>query len=420
MFGGQGTSPQVPMQGGISTPGGGQANLNTGQYVPPGQGTNGINPQTAAMLLSGDPGMTAYAKAQLEQNKPIAAREGAPVINPNTGQILFYAPRLGPGINPTFSNGRVTGAQQIPGYAEAASGIAGAERAATESAAAPYSNPVETVGPGGERVFTARPRYAAPYVIPQNIQAQRDAEAARIRFAENQPNGGGMIPSSSVLGGAPTLAQQEEMKTLGKGFGEQGTKVLTDASSAVLTNRQLDKIETLAQGFTPDKLAPLKQAVGEWMIAAKVATPDEVNKKLGNVADMAGLTGVVNIMVAKAVRSTDAQPAVRQIEMMRAAYPAIDSSPQGLTMLINVMRDDNNFAIAKLNAQHEWLQSHRSLDGFEANWTEQAKQLSPFGKAPIDRTIANPGKTQSNSLEFQGYRFPNQDALNRYKKAAGF
>jgi hypothetical protein len=39
----------------------------------------------------------------------------------------------------------------------------------------------------------------SPMQIPPAVQAQRDAEAARIRTAELQPNGGGMLPTSSVI-----------------------------------------------------------------------------------------------------------------------------------------------------------------------------------------------------------------------------
>lgn len=42
--------------------------------------------------------------------------------------------------------------------------------------------------------------------IPPEVQQERDGEAARIRTAERQPDGGGMLPSFVVLGGAPAAA----------------------------------------------------------------------------------------------------------------------------------------------------------------------------------------------------------------------
>jgi hypothetical protein len=47
----------------------------------------------------------------------------------------------------------------------------------------------------------------SPMQIPPAVQAQRDAEAARIRTAELQPNGGGMLPTSNVIP-VPGLAKK--------------------------------------------------------------------------------------------------------------------------------------------------------------------------------------------------------------------
>ncbi len=104
--GAPGAAPGAP-----GVPGGGAAPGISGG--PPG---GGLPRQIQAMLLSGDKGMEAYAKAYLEQNKPIAAREGAPVINPSTGEVIFFAPKLEPGMVPNYQNGKLSGVSNAPGY----------------------------------------------------------------------------------------------------------------------------------------------------------------------------------------------------------------------------------------------------------------------------------------------------------------
>jgi hypothetical protein len=224
MTGAPATAP-VFGEGGVSLPGGGHGNVNTGQVVPPQRpAQGGIPPHIASMLLSGDSGLGAYAKAELERNKPIAAREGAPVINPATGQILFYAPKLEAGMSPSFSGGQVTGVQNIPGYVPAMTERTTAQEGAKAgfdlvqvpdgrggTVMMPRSQAVQRLG---GQAAAAPQQPSAPTVtppgmqIPPDVQARRDADAARIRTAEAQPNGGGMLPTSSVLGSAPSEATQ--------------------------------------------------------------------------------------------------------------------------------------------------------------------------------------------------------------------
>lgn len=215
LMGGGAPSGPAPMAfgaGGMSLPGGGQANVNTGQVVPPqAPGVSG-GPgmaQAMQMILTGDPGLTAYGKAIIEQNKPIAAREGAPIVNPATGQIMFYAPKLEAGMSPQFSGGQVTGVQNIPGYVDAMT----ARTSAQEEAKAGFDLVQVPDGKGGTVMMPrsqAITRLGAPrpgqtptgWQIPPAEQAQRDADARRIVAAE-QTGGAGMVPTRQVVAPGP-------------------------------------------------------------------------------------------------------------------------------------------------------------------------------------------------------------------------
>lgn len=196
-----------------------------GDSSPNGQPGGGIPPNVRLQLLSGDPGLVADAKAWLEQNKPIAAREGAPVINPSTGQILFYAPKLDAGVSPQFSGGRVTGASVIPGYADAVGAIKGAEAGASERAKAGFDLVDVPTSNGGSRRMSRLDALNSlgPQQAPQIPQGGAGGGLSSIPYippAEQRRVAGNMdagltpdgsrpaIPSSTVLGVTPSEAQR--------------------------------------------------------------------------------------------------------------------------------------------------------------------------------------------------------------------
>lgn len=201
-----------------------------------------VPPQVRLGLLSGDPGLIADAKAWIETNKPIAAREGAPVINPNTGQILFYAPKLDAGVNPTFSGGRVTGTEVIPGYAQAVGAIKGAETAGSEGAKAGFDLVTVPDGKGGTVQMSRRdalaalaPKPAAPMPgpipgaprltdIPFIPPAQQQRVAGNMDAGLKPDGSGPAIPSSAVLGRTPTAAETSAATATAHGRADSGVK----------------------------------------------------------------------------------------------------------------------------------------------------------------------------------------------------
>lgn len=109
---------------------------------PVGTGMGQVSPQAIALMLQGGPlaeiGKTMQA-AQGEANKPIAARENAPIVVPD-GQGGFRvafspAPKLDQGMTYDFGNRSVSVA---PGFIPSMTAIEGARTGAVEAAKAPY------------------------------------------------------------------------------------------------------------------------------------------------------------------------------------------------------------------------------------------------------------------------------------------
>jgi hypothetical protein len=210
--------------GGPSTPGAVGATSAGGTPTAGGRSMLNAPGMVQAMLLSGDAGMSKYAQAFLDQNKPLAAREGAPVINPATGEVVFFAPKLESGMVPNYTGGQLTGVTNAPGYIPSMT-----ERArAQEGVKAQHDLvTVPPTSPNAPPTFRSRAQVlqdagAAPAPTPVTTTAPTDAEALRI-VQEASRNGGhatvtvpsanaptAPIPSSAVLGNAAGISPAQE------------------------------------------------------------------------------------------------------------------------------------------------------------------------------------------------------------------
>lgn len=109
---------------------------------PVGTGMGQVSPQAIALMLRGGPMAEvgkAIQSAQGDANKPIAARENAPIVVPD-GQGGFRvafspAPKLDQGMTYDFGNRSVSVA---PGFIPSMTSIEGARTGAVEAAKAPY------------------------------------------------------------------------------------------------------------------------------------------------------------------------------------------------------------------------------------------------------------------------------------------
>lgn len=258
--GGAGAPPMAFGEGGISTPGGGQANMMTGQSVPPGmppplpqQGKGafaGVNPMAAALMLSGDAGMGKIGTAIQEANKPLAAREGAPVINPQTGEILFYAPKLETGMMPSFSGGKVTGVSNIPGFVPSM-----AERtASTEGIKAGMDPFLGELDAQGRPIAQTRAEFAQgrqgaqPPPLPPNlptlrtdaptdqdalrIAQQADARGQQVSVTGPAPGQPPPLPGAPTLPGQPPALPGQARRGMGQSPAEAAADKETQAGRA--------------------------------------------------------------------------------------------------------------------------------------------------------------------------------------------
>lgn len=208
---GGGPAPQSFGEGGMSLPGGGQGNFNTGQVVPPqqgGGGFGGVPPQVANMLLSGDGGLKALGTAMLDQTKPTDRQRDAVALGYRPG-----TPEYASFVGTQFNQGGAWqmqpggGVRLAPGYAE---GQGSVEDAQQRSRARYDLVTVPSTGPGSPPTFRSRldvlggsqAPIPSPMNVPPDVQSARDIEAARIRAREGQPNGGGAVPTSRVVNAA--------------------------------------------------------------------------------------------------------------------------------------------------------------------------------------------------------------------------
>lgn len=237
--GGQDALAAESVAGGMPGPTNAVASRMPQQGVLSGGVGGGVPPQVRLGLLSGDPGLIADAKAWIETNKPIAAREGAPVINPSNGQIVFYAPKLEAGMNPQFEGGRVTGVSNIPGYVPAMN----QRTQSTEDIKAGMdlvNQPVMNAAGAQTGTFPmsrldvlrgSKPGPRPPAVagaptlsdIPYIPQAEQQRVAGNMDAGLKPDGSGPAIPSSTVLG-APSPAAAAAQHATASGRAESGVK----------------------------------------------------------------------------------------------------------------------------------------------------------------------------------------------------
>jgi hypothetical protein len=213
---------------------------------PQAQAMRGVDNDLLAAMLSGDPEIIALAKAAQEGRKPVNVRPGGTVYEPGLGPT-FTAPN---GANQiTWQNG-VPSMNNMQGALPALAGQSAAQSAGQEYGRLPYTlstqntegaptlntnynwinqatgkpppapmgmgGPVGPQAPQPEPSMPQRPPQVSPqsYGMPppvvqppvpggyaglQATQAQRDAEARNIQARERMPNGGGMLPTASVI-----------------------------------------------------------------------------------------------------------------------------------------------------------------------------------------------------------------------------
>ena len=204
-----------------------------GQVPQGGAGGRGMDQRLQAMLLSGDPGMTALAKAELERAKGIPTREGGGIYSEDRGWILRPQPKTEAGVQIEPSGA----ASPVPRYAETVAGIEGAKTEAQERARAGYDLvTVPGVGdqpptyasraqllpgargqavpkaPGAARPGSAVPPAPRPVAGPSPAQkAAADAQAAYSSRVATQGAEGDVVQHDTALAAKESVAKMDEL-----------------------------------------------------------------------------------------------------------------------------------------------------------------------------------------------------------------
>jgi hypothetical protein len=345
--------------GGVSMPGGMQGNMLTGQVAQATQPAqkNGASLQDLQRLRAA--GMDINPDVKLfELANPKTEVHGGIAFNP---RMLSHGQRLpqqlitpqGQGVETIVGpDNRTT----VSPMAESVPTFSAFERA-KEEAKAGYTPFL------GELDSSNRP---IPQTVQQFVNKQRGA-AGSMQSSPGQ-SGMGMTP------GEKTLQEGRAKNTV-----EFETKLSEAAAlSANLVSQLKDAERNLAK-FEPGKLTPLSKFIGQWAISIKLMTPEEAEEKFGNISSMEALQGSINRLAALAVRQTDAQPAVRQIDMIMKSFPNLDHTPQGAMLLLDTLRKNSELQIEKANYWEKWKEAGKgdNASSFE-NWWNAQVQVPTF------------------------------------------
>lgn len=243
LSGGGETAPQGALAQGASVGDVGPTVTNAAR-IPQGllsPGGMGIDRQTQALLLSGDPGLMALGKAKQEQAKPIVGREGAPVLERNPDgsyKVAFSAPKSQPGIQLNYGPQGQATAAGIPGYSQAAAQLTGAETGAQEAARAAHDivqipgQPVQTRAQLINRV--------SPQGVPQ--PAPRPIQPG-VPIAGTSPL---VVPTPAATAGAVATAKDraEAGVKYESGIIEAGQKARGNLTTLQILAPNLEKLPT--------------------------------------------------------------------------------------------------------------------------------------------------------------------------------
>lgn len=355
----QGGAPTSPAfgEGGMSLPGGGQANMNTGQVLPPQQG-GGIPSNIQSMLLSGDSGLSALGQAMLDRSKPIAAREGAPIVNPQTGEILFYAPKLEAGMSPTFSGGQVTGVSNLPGYVDAMS----SRTRGQEGARAEFDLVDVPVAGGGARRMSRLDALnmlggGSPQGSP-GMDNRPPSEQAAIR-AVMQADAAGLpasvtVPARPGMGFTPPKSDEAYKGERAKFYADRAGKLTDSWYTSNEINSKLDLLSGLfnnpnvASGALAENISDLKGVAESLGIQTAGKPAEDVIRAVTN--EMA--------MRIKNAGGTNMMPGAMsdfEQKLLRSMVPNLAQSREGRMLMTEVMRAkvQQDMKISELAAEYE-------------------------------------------------------------------
>lgn len=322
-------------------------------------GKGSVTPYTFAVKIPDGKGGFTYQ--DINTNQTAAATGNIPGVTQPTPDTAFpqgsragsYGqPAAVAPAPPSFAPGMTMGLPKVdPTNAQQLAGIAGAVTGAQAKARGEYIPYVMTIqGPNGTQ---------------QDINTNRTAAAAAGPQGAN-PAG---VPGEKIF----TPEQASNQQDLAK----YRSNLTNAANDAQADNVRLVQMLDTMRGFTPNSSAPYVAQFRGWLNAAGLSTAEQ-DKALSSYQEF----GKVTVQHAtQMARQMGAREAASVVEMFVNANPNAKMTPTAITGMVNAMKAQNEYIIAKNQAAQQFYNQNGTLNGFDANWQQQnppIKFLAPY------------------------------------------
>ena len=311
----------------------GPTNAASGRIGTPNAGIPGVSPQAIALMLDSSSHLNDIGKAAqaafAEQNKPIASRENAPIVqrNPQTGkyEVVFKGqPKLGEGQDFNYNTNTVG---VTPGYISAASAIA-QSKADIES-----QNEITTVKIGGRDVTGTKAQIKA--ILTGKAPDSQTAKDAIVIATENK------IPANIKVNPNPTEGEKTYDVESAKQYADLSKTYRDSWSNAGRMNGMLDTLDQLykdpnvTSGGLADNITGLKGIAASLNINIAGKSSEDAIKSITNrfaleLRNPSGGAGMPGSM-------SDSDR-----NFLSSIPPTLSNTPAGRELISYVMRAVNN------------------------------------------------------------------------------
>lgn len=322
----------------------------------------------AQVWLAQDPTGKSYLEQLAKDRQPIPGRAGAPVWerNPATGKLEMgaYAPQLVPGVMPQLdARGNIASASPIPGFADSAANIKGAETTATEKAKAPYDIKMVQQADGSMRpVSVASLAGQAPGSPPQSTpgvasltvtQPSRQSQVPQPQSNTNDPFADmPKIPQTQGMGQSSYDANMSKLRSdhAAKLFETYGTAADEAQKRVALNNQALSVIDRADTGTGAALIGDVKKA-----LTTRFGIPEE-DFSNDPTATAVLQKDLLNAATQRAKQQFGARMTQSEVMMMlKRGAPNVDMTKASIKFLLDTDNAAANYAVQQANHYGEYI-----------------------------------------------------------------